>query len=102
MGDLNLLAEWTNQTETSGSVNVTLLYIVDAEINWIVATGQKMTKLSGLSILKVDQGENIVKYGWSGTWRYRVFLRGQSFSQKTRDMYKLRKRKLRIWVDPPP
>jgi hypothetical protein len=102
MGDLNFLAKGTDQAKASSGINVPSLNIVDSEINWIVTTGKIMSKFSGLSVLQVEQSENIIKNGRPWPWRCRMFLRGQSTSQKTRNMNELRKRKLSIWVDPPP
>jgi hypothetical protein len=63
MSDLHFFTKWTDQTETSGSINMPFLNVVDAKVHWVVTTGKKVSKLPGLSILEVNQREDVIKNG---------------------------------------
>ena len=69
MGDLNFLAKRADQTMASSSVHVTLLNVIDAEIQGVVSTRQIMTKLAGETVLQVNQREHIVKNWWTRSGR---------------------------------
>lgn len=106
MGNLDFLAKRTDQTMASSSVHVTLLNVIDAEIQGVVSTRQIMTKFACETVLQVNQREHIVKNRWTRSGRGWVFKRGQGSLQKLRDVGKLGKWKLRAWMRwmriPPP